>query len=715
MSFRSRILAGTLCVCALAVSFAQSAKCGMLEDTSAFGSPAQLAAAGFGGINGGGINVGVLEAGGGLPLLGATQPYLPNAGANATLSLPAQNAGQTASAVTDHSTEVSGVVVASGTPGGGSANGIAPGATVQAAGFFTNTDAIINGQALTLSSYLNAANNPTAKTRSHIINMSFGNSASPNGLSNLSEWVDWAAIPVSSNVNTSPSPQDNLFVISAGNSGGSMNPSMGQPADSYNGLTIGSTGVRTGGNVAYNQLASYTSTTLTSDTRTLNNGTAAITFGRLKTDMVAPGGDPGPSGAAVTNLMGNPVNNLPNNVNQFLTTSGQQFELANGSAAGNPAAIYSVDDINGTGITNGDYLIADNNNVYGGKNNAPAVLTNAQGNANLVVAGNNVLPSTLAGTSFAAPLVSGAAADIEQFGTNAGFSTDSRVVKALLMNGATITAPGGGPLLDGNGRAWAPALNPMNPAGNKLQFMPGLGAAAGQVFSKADPFNTFANGSEPIKIALDPQLGTGQLNVVNSLKNYAAGQQGPGNVNPTGWDLHTISGYNPASITPNVDADPLTFTENSNPAINDYIFSTGAAQLTATLTWDRIVSINGAVNGAATPTSTFNATNASGASTGSGGSLSDLELFLWEVDPTNTFQLVDYSTDDADNVQHLLTDLPGGTYELQVRDLSPQGDTYALAWAVPEPGTIALLIGCVPALLTLRRRKSHDAVPQAVA
>ena len=621
----------------------------------------------------------------------STQPYLPNAGGNAILTLPAQNTtqAQPASAVTDHSTEVTGVIVASGTPGGGSANGIAPGATVQAAGLFNNTDAIINGQALTLSSYLNAANNPTAKTRSHIINMSFGNTATPNGLSTLSEWIDWAAIPVGGNINTSPSPQDNLFVISAGNSGGTMNPSMGQPADSYNGLTIGSTGVRMGGNVVYNRLATYTSTTLTSDTRTLNNGMAAITFGRLKTDMVAPGGDPGPGGAPVTNLMGNPVNNFPNNVNQFLTTSGQQFELANGSAAGNPAAIYSIDDVNGTGITNGYYLVADNNNFYGGKNNAPAVLTNAQGNANLVVAGNNVLPTTLSGTSFAAPLVSGAAADLEQYGTNANVSTDSRVIKALLMNGASIMAPGGnGPLLDGNGRPWGPALNPMNPAGIESQFMAGLASAAGQVFSKPDPFNTFGNNSEPIKIGLDPQLGTGQLNVVSSLKNYRAGQQAPGDVNPIGWDLRGISGYSGS----NLDANPVLALPNDNSAINDYIFSTGPGLLTQTLTSDRVVSINGAVNGIATRTSSFNATNASGTSTGSGGSLSDLELFLWQVDPFNQLDLLDYSTDDADNVQHVLTNLPGGTYELQVRDLSPQSDTYALAWAVPEPGTIALII-----------------------
>ncbi len=693
-----------------------ASRAGILEVNSADANPANVAGAGFPGISGTGIQVGVVEAGNGTPLLGAQQPFLPTGAApNAILAIPSQNTanGQGAAIITNHSTEVSGVIVASGTPGG-SADGIAPGASVQAAGLSSNNDAIVNAQVVTLGSY-NTGAATANKPRAHIVNMSFGNSALPDGLSTLSEWIDWGALSVGGNPNTSPSPQDNLFVISAGNSGTDPTPAnrrLGQPADSYNGVTVGSTGIRNGaGNLAYNQFASYTSQTLTADTRTLGGGgPAPITFGRLKTDIVAPGGDPGPNplpAAAIGAFNAPPA--AP--INQFVTTAGQQWELAPTNTPYNNTtnpALYLIDGYNpatdaGTPLTNNYYAGVDNTAPFvpGNKTqNLPARPTNLTGNDTLAAV-------TLSGTSFAAPYVSGTAAMLEQYGADQTFSTDHRVIKALLLNGATKQAPGGAaPLTDVAGRPWGAALDPNNPANNKLQFMPGLGASAGQTYMKADPFG---GGMTPIKIGLDPQLGTGQLDAIKSLQNYAAGQHGPGPVPNIGWDLNQIRGYSGN----NNDSPPTLFSANSNASINDYIFTAGPGHFTATLVWDRILSINYLNNDATNsgtwvPGDTFNATNAAGTQTGTGGQiLTDLDLELWQVNQLNTLSRVDFSTSDVDNVEHIFSDLSGGIYALQVRDRTVGGsDTYALAWAVPEPASLLLVALALPAVLLLKRRRS---------
>ena len=193
---------------------------------------------------------------------------------------------------------------------------------------------------------------------------------------------------------------------------------------------------------------------------------------------------------------------------------------------------------------------------------------------------DQTLANTLAGTSFAAPLVSGAAALIDQYGTNnpgiatvPGSQFDERVVKAILMNGASKTNPDGTPLLDQNGNPWGPALEPQDYTQNKLNTeYPNLYGELTS-YTKPDPFT---GGTIGIKIGLDPELGTGQLNAVQSLKNYAAGQQGPGFVNPTGWDLRGISGYSQFSTELGIDYNDYTFTVNAGGTFS------------ATLTWNRI-------------------------------------------------------------------------------------------------------------------------------
>src|SRR5690242_5276602 len=93
--------------------FSTASRAGILEVNSADANPAAVAGAGFPGISGTGIQVGVVEAGNGLPLLGAQQPFLPTGAApNAILAIPSQNTanGQGAAIVTNHSTEVTGVI-----------------------------------------------------------------------------------------------------------------------------------------------------------------------------------------------------------------------------------------------------------------------------------------------------------------------------------------------------------------------------------------------------------------------------------------------------------------------------------------------------------------------------------------------------------------------------------------------------------------------------
>ncbi len=122
------------------------------------------------------------------------------------------------------------------------------------------------------------------------------------------------------------------------------------------------------------------------------------------------------------------------------------------------------------------------------------------------------------------------------------------------------------------------------------------------------------------------------------------------------------------------------------------------------------------------PGDTFNAQNAAGATTGTGGTpLTDLDLELFQLNAQlQPIALVDYSTSDIDNVQHIFTQLTGGIYGLEVLDRTPnQADTYALAWSaspVPEPASLGLLavaIGCVMAQWAggVKRKRSRESGP----
>jgi hypothetical protein len=610
----SRRVVGACAVVALVCSQAALADLG--QNTVVKGTAAGLTAYGFN-LNGSGVSIGLLEAGNNVPnVAGLATPgsNLPNGNpdlpaARITLMTPL-GGGIT---VGNHASETAGVIVSANA----TETGIAPGATLLAAG---TSD--FNSYATQVQNAVdpNRRNPVSAK----IINFSAGirqGVGLNDGSSTISMFTDWAA-----------KYNDTLFVI-AGNETPVGTNDVGSPSDAYNCINVGATGTRTNvaSSIDYTNLASYNLSNTTAD-------------GRIKTDIVAPGGDPfplatlrtGPGGTFDPNYLGTlaaaPANGF---TDQFHTTAGGQI-VSGGS-----------DTYNTKGAAPG---FADNTTA-----SAYVQLVNGAGNLT-----GQIVPTTIAGTSFAAPEVSGAAALLYQYGNAQGltFSTDHRLMKALLLNGATKTVNGVPLTLADGVTPWTRA--------------PATGADAPAV----DGFVA------PVQPGLDPNLGTGELNVVNSLVNYAAGRNpggvgGPRQVNYIGWDVNVA--------TP---ADTVR-----------YDFSTAASSFTATLCWDDTVTINNtAANGTWQVGSGLART-----------ALANLDLYLFEMDNLgDPIALTAYSTSIVDNVEHIwIPNLDPGSYELDVVDQTAgdPGTPYGLAWAttVPEP-TLALVL-MLPALAMGRKRR----------
>ena len=90
--------------------------------------------------------------------------------------------------------------------------------------------------------------------------------------------------------------------------------------------------------------------------------------------------------------------------------------------------------------------------------------------------------------------------------------------------------------------------------------------------------------------------------------------------------------------------------------------------------------------------------------------LANLDLDLYSV-VNGTKTEIDYSNSTVDNVELLYEKyLAAGNYAIGVSSSSSTSTDYALAWymtavAVPEPGTISLLLAGGVAWLLCRRRK----------
>jgi hypothetical protein len=654
------------------------------QNTAVQGDKASLTTAGFGALTGAGINVGVVEAddafanasyGAGaanvtalnstltngnadLPGTRINFPQLPANGGNPAGQLPrGANAGVFPNAnfhIGNHASEVTGVIMGQGNSAAADL-GIAPGSNVQFAARDNQglgggaTAAGQNDTAATIQLIAQQANTP-------VINMSFGTPVSAgfnaDGSTLPTRFVDWAA-----------GNYDKLMVV-AGNEGG-----RGIPSDSYNSINVAATGARgfynngvfqiaNGGAVLnYGVAASYNTTNQTTDVSPITG------YGRFKTDIAAPGGNPASAGAVGTFNAPPAFDNA-----SFSTTAGGQFEFSNTNAGGVP--FYNQDSFNGAAST-AQYGTA-------GDNVAPLIpgppFASRNPGANLG-GGDFVQTGSLAGTSFAAPLVSGAAALLYQQYVNSpinqGFSADHRVIKAILLNGATHTGPDGNPITRADAATqWARL------AGKGITPLP-AGTTAAQ----------FGGSNPTVQPGLDPELGTGLLNEVASLKNYVAGNQGPGNVNPTGWNLN--------AITKGTAANTIVARYTLNVAV--------AGLFKATLAWDDPVAIaNAGANNTWQNTSVLTR-----------GQLTDLDLYLFQLLPGGALgQNIDYSTSDIDNVEYLYDILAPGTYQIDIVNAqfaAPQDTTYGLAWTVPpaaapEAATLALLATTLP-LLIRRRRK----------
>lgn len=266
---------------------------------------------------------------------------------------------------------------------------------------------------------------------------------------------------------------------------------------------------------------------------------------------------------------------------------------------------------------------------------------------------NNWYSLGLAGTSFAAPLVSGGVSLLSSASYYSGFgdnSRDARVIKAVLMNSATKL-----------------------PGWDNGQHVNGAGVTV-------------------TTQSVDWSQGAGMLNLDRAFDQYLSGTAGVaggsgGAIATVGWDY--------GSITKAAGNAPTTH--------NDYAMTTALAagtMMDVTLDWfrDRGVPV---FTDNADPNLQTLATDDSG--------MANLYLEIWSADFTKLYA---ESMSVYNNVQELYFVLPDdGLYGIRVEYAdqmfgTPVAEIYGLAWdvtGVPEPGALAIL-GLGGVVLVLRRR-----------
>jgi hypothetical protein len=167
----------------------------------------------------------------------------------------------------------------------------------------------------------------------------------------------------------------------------------------------------------------------------------------------------------------------------------------------------------------------------------------------------------------------------------------------------------------------------------------------------------------------------------------------PGIVLPVGWDRNTVAAGTPA-----------------NTITDAYTFNIPVGGLfRATLCWDSPEAIANAGAG-----NTYqNGGTVATLSTFTRNMLTDLDLYLFSLNGDNSLgQNIDYSTSDIDNEEYLyVPNLPAGSYQIDVVNAqfaTPADTTYGLAWSVPEPTALGLLL--IPAVFGLGRRATRRQV-----
>ncbi len=682
------VAAGT--VVALSIGCVNAARADELQNRSVRGLDSQLYSRGFGGYIGTGVLVGLLEAENAIPnynlnsvlQIGSLMPlgnrYLPRERFRTLAQGGFFGADDT---VGNHASTVAGCIVSSHEQH----YGVARGADLLAAGFeFHNTDnfdvdigqstgqAIHNTQGMALQGtrvinqswgIIQARPNPAAPPKPPAPPPPQFINPSNNGRGVLSRFTDWAT-------RTKPGEKiSDMLIVVAGNEGdapGGFND-YGSPSDAYNVLNVGATGQFSAfDGLGYDSAAKYNLSNETADKSPITHR------GRFNTHMVAPGGDPRPA-IGPLGTVGDPTGS-----GQFFGTSGGQVTFVEVDAAHDPIVRkYQSDDragilgLTGTGLINQGGLMweTDPDGPIAPPEDNPGIGLRF-----------GVLPQYslsnedehqtygTAGTSFAAPLVSGAAANLVQYGTANGENLDHRVLKAVLMNGATKRTYDGAELL-------------------RHATGPGTWTNAISVEDDWKKPDLIRGGEVPLQVGLDEELGTGQLDMLGSFVNYSAGEQGPGEVKNTGYDLNWV--------------EALT--------INTYEFTTFGGEFRATLVWDRIVDLKDA-NG----NGQWDFDDDSGDKNLTPGEaweslditdLTDLDLELYLIDPVLGPLLVDLSTSDIDNAEHIWAPfIPAGQYELLVLNQDFDAQEYAVAWMVPAPGAVVLLAMAGAGAARRRRR-----------
>ncbi len=387
------------------------------------------------------------------------------------------------------------------------------------------------------------------------------------------------------------------FVLAAGNDGRLGTNSIDLEASAYNIITVGAVSNTTAGTTG---LANFSSQGF------LANGRAGI-------DLVAPGAD----------LIMNAFN-------------------TNGTFTAGVTVIYS----NNAGQVSS---IIQQGTVLNGRG-SPGAPQSPLSRVN-----------TNSGTSFAAPMVAGVAADlISAAKSGTGVFTSSvvsadaqnpRIIKAVLMNSATK--------------------------------LPG--------WTQNSITNGGPNGSIQVMQSLDPNQGAGLMNAGGSYQQLAAGEQGMtvrggtmvtnSQVNLTGWALEGVN----LSLT------------------NLYQFNQKVGgTLSATLDWYRLTA----------------------ATTFADQGLDNLDLILLSSTNstfTNPKVYAETISNTVDNVQQLyFTNLPTAYYELGVYFASTNNstagltsDNYGLAWnaTVPEPSALLLAgLGITALSWRLKRRRTSRSI-----
>lgn len=263
------------------------------------------------------------------------------------------------------------------------------------------------------------------------------------------------------------------------------------------------------------------------------------------------------------------------------------------------------------------------------------------------------------GTSFSAPIVAGGAALLVDVGHGylGGYSTDARVIKAVLLNSAKKT-PGWS-----NGQA-------------------------------------LVNGVMRTTRGLDAAVGAGRMDLARALEQYINGTldlpgSAGGHVPAIGWDLGNVAKDAP------------------NRYVIDNTLLAGEI-LTVTLDWFVHRTFTDPMAGSTDPTLIGSA-----GGTVTDDRFDNLNLRIWKaVDGEPSVLLAD-STSQYNNVEHLYYTIPeDGQYLIEVvwagriYDLadagtvgpSPQNEDYAIAWYVPEPSS-AVMLGIIAGFGLLRRRQ----------